>query len=267
MKNSVRKITLLFFLFNILTLFNLSAVDDYNMNVLKDSIYDESIHTVQLFREGWKLSYPIIDLKGDVGLILSFDDISNEIANYHYKIVHCDFNWNPSSLSESEFISGFRQNQINDYKQSFNTYFNYVHFNLRLPNDDVRFLVSGNYAIIVFKGFDENDTAFVKRFLITEKQVSVNVNVSRPILTIYRNTGQEVNFNIIYGNLSIQDPYQDIKVAVLQNGRWNKSILNLKPLMDKTGELEYNYQSENVFPGETNSGDLILKAFDTNPLL
>ncbi len=70
--------------------------------------------SVNIHRDGWKLSYPIIDLNGPVDLLLSFDDFSNEINNYYYKIIHCNADWTPSSLSESEYLEGFLQNQITE---------------------------------------------------------------------------------------------------------------------------------------------------------
>ncbi len=34
------------------------------------------IKTIQLYREGWPLSYPVIRLQEDVPLVLEFDDLS-----------------------------------------------------------------------------------------------------------------------------------------------------------------------------------------------
>ncbi len=210
-------------------------------------IVSKDIKTVNIHREGWKLSYPIIDLRGSARLLLSFDDFSGQINNYYYKIVHCNADWTPSSLSESEYLDGFLQNQITDYAYSFNTYFSYIHYSLKLPNDDVQFKVSGNYAIIVYKDYNEDDTVFVKRFFVAEKQVDVNVNIKRPALSMYRDNGQEVDFTVDYGSFNIDDPYSNLKVTILQNGRWDNAITGLKPLYDRYGVLDYDYNMENVF--------------------
>jgi len=215
---------------------------------LKEAVYKESIHSVQLYRDGWKLSYPIIDLNSQLSLELSFDDIASNIANYYYKIVHCDFEWNASNISEGDYTDGFLPAQISNYSLSFNTYFSYVHYKLKLPNDDFKFLISGNYALVVFEDMDESKIAFVKRFFVSDALVNVSANVSRPVLSMYRNSGHEVNFNVETGSFQVDNPYNDIKVAILQNGRFDQSINNLKPLFDKNGILEYNYQMENVFP-------------------
>jgi hypothetical protein len=188
-----------------------------------------------------------MDLNSDVNLVLKFDDLSDEIKNYNYRIIHCDSDWRPTGLNETEYLDGMIQDQIDDYSYSFNTYTSYVHYTLNLPNNNISFRLSGNYAIIVFEGFDESNVAFVKRFMVTEKIVNVDANVTRPILSAYRDFGHQVNFSINYGSFRLQDPYSDIKVVIMQNGRWDNPITDLKPLFDRNGVLVYDYQMENVF--------------------
>jgi len=222
---------------------------DYGEGPVMPGVFKDNIKTVNIHRDGWKLSYPIIDLNGPVNLLLSFDDLSNEIRNYYYKIIHCNADWTPSSLSESEYLDGFLQNQITDYQYSFNTYFKYIHYSLKLPNDDVQFKVSGNYAIVVYQDYNEDDVVFTKRFYVAETIVDVNANIKRPALSMYRDIGQEVDFTVNYGSFPVRDPYSDIKVTVLQNGRWDNAITTLKPLYDRNGILDYDYNMENVFMG------------------
>ncbi|MCB8999729.1 MAG: DUF5103 domain-containing protein [Bacteroidales bacterium] len=245
---TVRCLKLVFFIIIYFSAFSVFPLLSQDNVVMKEAVYKESIHSIQLYRDGWKLSYPIIDLNGGLALELGFDDITDNIANYYYKVVHCDFNWTPSNVNEGDYLDGFLPAQITDYSMSFNTYFSYVHFSLKLPNNDFSFRASGNYALLVFEDNDESKMAFVKRFIISDAQVKVKADVSRPVLSMFRNTSHEVNFTIETGALQIENPYNDIKVNILQNGRWDQSISNLKPLYDKSGILEYNYQMENIFP-------------------
>ncbi len=239
---------IILFLFSLFCFFsNVSGnVPEYGLPVT-EGIYKPSIHTVQLYRDGWKLSYPIIDLNSELALELSFDDISSDIANYYYKIVHCNFDWTPSLINEGDYTDGFLPSQITDYSMSFNTYVSYIHYTLKLPNDDFGFLISGNYALIVFEDMDETKIAFIKKFMISEAQVNVTASVDRPILSMYRNNSHEVNFSVESGSYQIDNPYNEVLVAVLQNGRWDQSIMNLEPLFDKNGILEYTFQMENIF--------------------
>ncbi len=246
---TVRKIILLFIIYIVSIPFSqMFGINPNSNNILTDKVYKESIHSVQLYREGWKLSYPVIDLNAELPLELCFDDIAGNVANYYYKIVHCNFDWTPSNINEGDYTDGFLPAQITNYAMSFNTYFSYIHYSLKLPNDDFRFLISGNYALIVFEDMDEGKVAFVKRFFVSDAFVNIEARIDRPVLSMYRNTSHEVNFNIETGSFLIENPYNDIKVAIHQNGRWDQSIIDLKPLFEKNGILEYNYQMENIFP-------------------
>lgn len=246
---TVRKIDIFFLLFLSFSGFStVLAVDFRNDLVYQEGVFKSSIHSVQLYRDGWKLSYPIIDLNSELALELSFDDIDDNIANYYYKIVHCNFDWTPSLINDADYTDGFLPAQITEYSMSFNTYVSYIHYTLKLPNDDFRFLISGNYVLMVFEDNDETKLAFVKKFMVSEATVNVDISVDKPILSMYRNNSHEVNFKVETGSYQIDNPYADVLVAVLQNGRWDQSITNLKPLYDKNGLLEYNYQMENIFP-------------------
>ncbi len=248
MKKAVQSI--LFFIL-IFWLF-LNSIDIYAQGqeeIIRNTVKKESIKSILLYRDGWRLSYPIIDLNAGVSLVLKFDDLDSEIKNYQFKIVHCDSDWKVSGLSESEYMEGYYQNQIEDYNYSFNTYTSYIHYTLKLPNEEIFFKISGNYAIIVYEDFDEDNIAFIKRFMVAEKLVNIVANVQRPVLSIYRDNSQQINFNIECGSLKIDDPFNDIVVHILQNGRWDNAITDLKPLFNRNGTLIYDYQQENVFPG------------------
>ena len=195
-------ITIIWVLFQV----NTSAQD----TIIEDRIYKENIKSVQLFREGWRLSYPVTELHGNTKLILKFDDLSEEIKNYNYKIIHCDSEWRESGLSETEYLEGMIQDQIDDYDYSFNTYTSYVHYTLGLPNENLSLRLSGNYALIVYENFDENDVVFVKRFMVYEKLVNVEAEVTRPILSAFRETGHQINLRVNFGSFPVEHPYNDI---------------------------------------------------------
>jgi Type 9 secretion system plug protein 1st domain len=243
--NTVHKITK-----NILPLLltlMLSSEISASIFIYKDSIFKENIKTVQLYREGWKLTYPIVELNESLSLILSFDDLSSEVKNYHYKIYHCNSKWEASEISEFDFLDGYTQNQISDYSFSFNTYVDYIHYTLKLPNDDFKFKISGNYIIMVFEDFDESNVVLTRRFMITENLSKIDAEVKRPILSMYRDCCQEILFTVNPGSISVEDPYSDIKTIILQNGRWDNFNDHMKPVFNRNGILEYGDQINNIF--------------------
>ena len=216
---------------------------------IPDKIYKESIKSIQFYREGWELTYPVIGLISNDRICLSFDELTDEVKDYSYTLIHCDASWCPSSIPREEYLDGFQTNRIQDYSLSFNTYFNYVHYTLILPNEDIRFRISGNYILKIFDDFNEDHMIMTKRFSVAESVVSIRAEVKRPVIQPLMDTGHEVSFSVLYGSLSVIDPYSEIQVSVCQNNRWNLAITDLKPLFFKDGILEYTDQSKNIFPG------------------
>ena len=50
--------------------------------------------------------------------------------------------------------------------------------------------------------------------------------------------------------MHIDSPYQDIKVVILQNGRWDNALTNLKPYMVYNEKLDYSFANgTNLFDG------------------
>ncbi|MBI5219105.1 MAG: DUF5103 domain-containing protein [Bacteroidia bacterium] len=220
---------------------------DENYIRYKDFIYKSNIHTVLLYKEGWELSPPIIDLANPVKLIFSFDDLDADSKSYSYTFIHCDANWQPSDIVTSDYIDGFAENRITDYAYSFNTTFKYTHYSLSFPNDDVKLKISGNYIVKVFDNFDQNNIVLTKRFYVVDHKVAVEATVKQATLLDHRKTSQEVDFKIERKFYAISDPFGELKVALLQNFRWDNAVTTLKPLFVKDEEFSYDYDEDNVF--------------------
>ena len=186
---------------------------------------------------------PIIRLGEPIQLI--FDDLNANEHDYTYKIVHCDYNWNPSNLSESEFVTGYAEDRIRDYENSFNTLQPYTNYTLTIPNDNTRLKISGNYKIYVLNDYDE--VVFERKFVVYESLVTVGVTIykSRDISTI--NTHQSVEFIINHPNLRINNPKEEILPIVIQNNNWQTAIEGLKPQFYRGTQLLYKYNKETSF--------------------
>lgn len=60
---------------------------------------------------------------------------------------------------------------------------------------------------------------------------------------------QEVNFKILHPNFTINNPRDEVRVIIQQNGRWDNRNTELKPLFIRQDELAYEYNRENLFDG------------------
>lgn len=219
---------------------------DFQRNT--DYIYKENIKTALLYREGYELSSPIIELNSDEKLKLSFDDLDAELKSYAYIIVHCNADWQPSELLPSEYIKGVQEDYINDYKYSRNTIFKFIHYNVVFPNSNFTITKSGNYLLKVFLDDTEN-IIFTKRFMVNENKAVITVDIHRSSNIDDRMYKQEIDFNIQYNTYQITNPYNDLKVSLMQNHRWDNAVNSLKPTFVKDNELVYDYGDDNVFPG------------------
>lgn len=212
-------------------------------------VLDHSVKTVQLYREGWPMSYPVIRLSEDVPLVLEFDDLSEEQPSFMFRIIHCNADWTPSDLSEQEYLEGFPENEIRSSAPSFNTYTSYLHYRLQIPNDETRLLLSGNYLLLVYRDRNPDDVVFTRRFMVTEGRVNIEANAHIPDLNQYKGCCQEVDFTVNHAGVTIDDPFSETRAVVYQNGLWDLGIEMLQPYMINPGQLVYDYQEENIFPG------------------
>lgn len=217
--------------------------------VIEDRVLRDNVMTVQLHRQNWELSYPVIELNGSESLLLSFDELNENPRSYFYTFVHCDANWYPSSLSKNDYLDGFTENQITDYSLSFNTTMDYVHYRLVFPNEDVRFRISGNYVLIVYEDYDESSPVLLRRFSVYETRVNLSVRVSRPSLQEFRESGQEIDVEVNHASFPLQNPMEELYLVIRQNGRWDNAISGLTPLFFRGQTLSYDYNRENVFYG------------------
>lgn len=227
------------------------TTDYYSDNTLRydDHVYRKSIKTVQLSPDPAVLSTAIIKLNSDDKLYLSFDDLDGDYKAYSYTLIHCTSKWEPSNILVSEYLDGFEQNPIRDYRFSRNPIQHYTHYSLSFPNDEVKLLRSGNYLLKVFTDKNGEELAFTKRFLVYEDMVSVDANVHAATIVSDRNFKQEVDFTINYNTSEISNPFAEIMPVILQNGRWDNAITGLQPQFVKDKQLVYDYEDGNVFRG------------------
>lgn len=244
----MQKITIIFFFLLTISTGLCSGATDSLMYT--DNVFKENIKTVQLHKEGWNLSYPLIKNNSDEKLILHFDVHGNQIETYYYTFIHCTKDWEKSDIFSNDYIDGFPENQIEEFKPSFNTTVNYIHFKLTFPNDRIRFKLSGNYILQVYPVNEPDKPILTRRFIVTENAVMITPDAHRPRMTADNNSSQQIDFTVNYSGLTINDPSRNIYAFILQNGVWNNSRKNLKPDFNGNNELKYNSLSDkNIFAG------------------
>ena len=205
------------------------------------------IKTIQLLSSENEFNgTPIIKLGS--GFTLSFDDIRAAEEDYYYIIEHFNYDWTPSKLSKNEYLEGFDNQRIFDYTNSFNTLQSYSHYELQIPNENIRAIKeSGNYMLKILNY--NGDVIFSRKFIVYENLAKVPTEIRRSRDLEFVREKQVVYFSVESENLIFRNPNQTINATIIQNNDLNEAIYGLKPQYTSGNNLIYRYDQEASFWG------------------
>lgn len=195
------------------------------------------------FIQGGQVSVPLFKL-GD-SFSFEFDDLFGTEANYYYQIIHCDYDWTPSQLVKSEYMQGFDEVRIQNYTNSFNTLQIYSHYAVNIPNNQTRLKVSGNYMLKILN--EDREVVLARKFVIYEDLVSVPLQIKRSRNLSVIEHMHNLDFAIKSPNIVFQNPLRNVKVMLMQNGRFDNAITNVAPQYTIGNDLIYKYDKETQF--------------------
>ncbi len=234
------------FLLLLLSIFQVTAQKELQYT---NYIYEPQIHTVLLYKQGTNVPVPVLNLNSSDRLQLSFDELASDNDYYQFTLIHCDAQWKPSDLQPMQYIEGNLFDFINDFRFSNNTYQKYVHYSVSFPSQDMKPKISGNYILKVYRNYDEEDVVITRRFFVLDSKTTYEFDIHPATIGQYRFSKQEVDFKATITDYQVYNPYQDLKMVLTQNNRWDNAIYNLRPLFIVGNEYTFNYEEENLFDG------------------
>ena len=210
-------------------------------------IFDNNVRSLKVCLESNMYTPPVLMMNSDDCLLVNFDYIDYDVHYLRYSVTHCNADWQPSQLVESEYVSGFNYADIDDYAPSEATYVHYYNYQFTLPNADMEFLVSGNYLLSVYEQDDPSKILFQTRFSVCEGKVGVYPQVTSRTDIEYNNRFQQVSFDIRYKPNQIKDPYSEFTCIVSQNSREDNAVTVSRPTMVGVDHVTYEHNRDLIF--------------------
>lgn len=211
------------------------------------AIFDRNVKTLKITNPDNFMAPAVIRLGTSDRLFINFDIIGDSHDYLRYKLIHCNADWQPSRLLESEYVDGFNEAQLTDYAYSSNTFVHYVNYNIEIPGPDMQPLVSGNYVLQVYPENEPDRILLQARFSVTENSMPTAGSMT---------TRTDMGFNTEYQQLSLAvdaaggryNPYQDFVVTVMQNNRPETMRTLQHPLRVEGSTIIFEHAPELIYP-------------------
>ena len=194
----------------------------------------------------------VIDARGDLQqhvLEISFDEMSHEVRQYTYTLLHLNADGTESRLNSSEYVNGFTTQDITTYEHSLNTSELYTHYSFTFPNDEMVIKATGNYALQIYEDGNTDKTIAVVCFAVVAPEVAIQAKV-RPNTDIELNGRfQQLDIDVDFGGNMRNSRNEDFFIVVRQNGRLDNQVFAPKPTYMESNRLRYTNCKALIFEG------------------
>ncbi len=213
-----------------------------------ERIFNPRFRTLQILPADDFYGVPVIRLGSEDRLIITFDELGDDFSYLKYRLVHCNADWQPSVLVESEILDGFNEGEITDYAFSNNTYVHYVNYRVEIPNADMSPLASGNYLFQVFEQENPEETLLQTRFSVSENQATVGGELTSRTDKGLNTEWQQLNLRVNTLGMHLRSPYTDVFLVVNQNHRPETTRTIVRPQRMQGQTLIYEHLGDLIFP-------------------
>lgn len=191
---------------------------------------------------------PIIRLGSEDRVEITFDEIGEDNQFLEYRLLHCNADWQPSSLLDSEYIDGFNAVRIEDYAFSTATFVHYVNYRVEIPNEETGLLRSGNYLLQVYNPDVPDDVLLQARFRVSENSATITGGYNARTDRGFNDCWQQVwaTATVELGDGS--NPYNDYRLEVTQNNNDMSRQILPAPSRVNGNQLIYDHNPKLIFP-------------------
>ncbi len=205
----------------------------------------DDIRTVQLYRGNDEQRFPVTSLQSGKPLTLEFDLMEQEGRPLSIYFYHANRHWE-RDLSPSQILESYQDDKLVEYRASQGTVVPYVHYQYRLPNDDIRFRISGNYVLRVTERGRPDSVLFERPFFLTDEQGRLQVGATSVRVPGQRQQSVRPVVQFDPPRALRGDPFQ-YAVCFVRNGRLPDARCQDQPRLAQQPELKFELDRDRAF--------------------
>lgn len=210
--------------------------------------FDPMFKSLQIEVEGSPYAPDVITLGEESDrIVVSFDELSEERRYMRYRLVHCDRNWQPEGLVDSEFLDGFNETEVSEWAYSEATLVHYVHYTIRIPDGQMRITQPGNYLVQVYDESDPDTVLLQARFGVCDYSMRAGAEVTSRTDVDTNSSHQQLSVTVDTRSADVRDPYSDITVEVSQNARIDNAVKVTRPMRKSGTKLFFEHDKNLIF--------------------
>lgn len=179
-------------------------------------------------------------------LEISFDELSHDVHQYTYRVLHCNMDWTESDISSYEYVEGFTTMDVVDYELSLNTQQIYTHYWFTFPNEDMQLTKSGNYVLQVYEDGDQESVVAEVCFQVIEPLVGINIKMRANTDIELNGRYQQLDIDLNTTALHVRDA-SEVRLVVSQNGRLDNQVVVNQATYIEPNRLRYMNQKALIF--------------------
>ena len=192
-----------------------------------------------------------MELGGDAGLVLRYDDLSGDWPDHEWTLVHCLSDWSSfSDLTDWDFLEGWAPDDLDNVENSFGGAVPFAHVASPIPSRDLKPTRSGHYLLVVHEAGNPDEVLILRRMVVYEPLSDLTLQLRRPMEADKVPTHQRVTAEVeLLPGHRWFNPLQEVRLSVMQNGSWHSSVHDV-PANQLRGEfLTYSLDPTLTFDG------------------
>ncbi|MFP8488027.1 type IX secretion system plug protein domain-containing protein [Gracilimonas sp. Q87] len=207
----------------------------------------ESFKSIQLFANSTSTNPPILVLNSEDELTLSFDELTDVNGQFRITFSHHNKNWEYSDIPQDWYLQGIGELVMGGGQKSNSRGPDYIHYEIRISQEEVKFISSGNYLLHV-SDTESGQELFSLPFFITENEGEL----SSTSQTIFNSGKRFFPEHRLFSSYHYPDfvkyPEFDLSFAYLQNRFWSDTRFTESFDFNTPDVAKFDLTQSNAFP-------------------